>query len=171
MTPANEIKPGAVIDYHEGGRMLVATSDTVSNRWFGRRHFLHGVVLTLPASGAGPWRIGGPADRTTTPAPRSSCMSSATTPTGAPAPPTSDAVPPDRGDHCARLAPNAARRLRREHPERAVPDGSPARPVPAEADACGTEALFGEPTAPAAPAAHQSQPPAVHRPRPVLIPP
>ncbi|GAA2842585.1 hypothetical protein [Kitasatospora aburaviensis] len=67
MTPANEIKPGAVIDYHEGGRMLVATSDTVSNRWFGRRHFLHGVVLTLPASGAGPWRIGGPADRTTTP--------------------------------------------------------------------------------------------------------
>ncbi|MFE2723864.1 hypothetical protein [Kitasatospora sp. NPDC059327] len=67
MTPANEIKPGAVVEYHDGGHMLVATSDTVSNRWFGRRHFLHGVVLTLPAGGPGPWHLGGPADLVATP--------------------------------------------------------------------------------------------------------
>ncbi|MFD0351662.1 hypothetical protein ACFQ0M_47555 [Kitasatospora aburaviensis] len=68
------------------------------------------------------------------------------------------------------------RRMQRDDFDENIPSAlfpmeAPARPVPAEADACGTEALFGEPTAPAAPAAHQSQPPAVHRPRPVLIPP
>ncbi|MGA5822194.1 hypothetical protein ACPC54_30545 [Kitasatospora sp. NPDC094028] len=67
MTPANEIQPGAVVEYHDNGLMLIATSKTASSRWTGRRHYFHGAVLTLPAAGPGPWRVGGPADRVTTP--------------------------------------------------------------------------------------------------------
>ncbi|GAA2842578.1 hypothetical protein [Kitasatospora aburaviensis] len=48
------------------------------------------------------------------------------------------------------------RRMQRDDFDENIPSAlfpmeAPARPVPAEADACGTEALFGEPTAPAAP--------------------
>ncbi|MFJ5121913.1 hypothetical protein [Kitasatospora sp. NPDC088548] len=64
--PADEVPPGAVVEYHGGGLMIVATADTATVRYLGRRRFLHGAVLTLPKSG-GPWTIGGPAERVTTP--------------------------------------------------------------------------------------------------------
>ncbi len=68
-TPANEVLPGAVVEYHGGALMLVTEPGTGYSPF--RRStitVLHGMVLTLPADGGGTWTVGGPAE-VTRPAP------------------------------------------------------------------------------------------------------
>jgi len=66
--PAEDVQLGAVVEYHDGGLMIVATASTERIPYTGRRRILHGAVLTLPTSNPeGPWQIGGPAEAMSTP--------------------------------------------------------------------------------------------------------